>query len=657
MRIFTLFIILLLSLYSFPQNKYLVYFKDKGINSGQTLNKTSALYKDALNNLTKRAIQRRKKVLGDEIISYEDLPIRNEYIDILNSLGVKIVHKLMWFNAVSAYIDDSQLTTLRKLPFVAKVEPVKIMKFKRNMIEQSVLEKSNDAAELNYGSSFTQLNLIDVPIVHSKGITGEGVIIGLLDTGFRWRDHESLINADVIAEYDFIFDDSITANQPEDTPSQDSHGTSVFSEVGGFKDSTLIGASYGSSFILAKTEDIRSETHVEEDNYAAALIWMENYGVDITSSSLGYSEFDTSTYSYTYEDMNGETTIVTKACELAFSKGVVTITAAGNEGNTSWHYITAPGDGFNTITVGAVYSSNKVTSFSSRGPTYDGRIKPDILAQGSGVFAVSASGFTRYNTGFAGTSAAAPLACGVVGLLLSAHPYLTNVQVRDILLRTADNFSSPDNNRGYGLVSAAKAINYPNVQIDNSNNIIHKIFINDYAVDPTTVEINYSVDGPDYVQQNMSFEGTFKYNFVLPTFNDGDSVEFYFTYSDSSGTNYREPSDRNYMFTYGGKFVTLTPEINNVPTSYVLSQNYPNPFNGQTKINFVSSGKQSAELIVYDILGQKIRILFNSVPGVGLNTISWDGKNEDGLGVSSGVYYYVLKIGDDYFSKKMVLLK
>jgi serine protease AprX len=657
MRIFTVFIILLLSLYSFPQNKYMIYFKDKGINPSQTLSKTSALYKGALSNLTERAIERRKKLLGDEIISYEDLPIRNEYIDILNSLGVKIVHKLMWFNAVSAYIDDLQLTTIRELPFVAKVEPVKIMKFKRNMIEQSGLEKSNDASELNYGSSFTQLSLMDVPIVHSKGFIGEGVIIGLLDTGFRWRDHESLINADVIAEYDFIFDDSITANQPEDTPSQDSHGTSVFSEVGGFKDSTLIGASYGSSFILAKTEDIRSETHVEEDNYAAALIWMENYGVDITSSSLGYSEFDTSTYSYTYEDMNGETTIVTKACELAFSKGVVTITAAGNEGNTLWHYITAPGDGFNTITVGAVYSSNKVTSFSSRGPTYDGRIKPDILAQGSGVFAVSASGFTRYNTGFAGTSAAAPLACGVVGLLLSAHPYLTNVQVRDILLRTADNFSSPDNNRGYGLVSAAKAINYPNVQIDNSNNIIHKIFINDYAVDPTTVEINYSVDGPDYVQQNMSFEGTFKYNFVLPTFNDGDSVEFYFTYSDSSGTNYREPSDRNYMFTYGGKFVTLTPEINNVPTSYVLSQNYPNPFNGQTKINFVSSGKQSAELIVYDILGQKIRILFNSVPGVGLNTISWDGKNEDGLGVSSGVYYYVLKIGEDYFSKKMVLLK
>jgi serine protease AprX len=657
MRIFTVFIILLLSLYSFPQNKYLIYFKDKGINPGQTLNKTGTMYKDALNNLTERAIERRKKALGDEIISYDDLPIRNNYLDILNSLGVKIVRKLTWFNAVSAYIDDSQLTTIRKLPFVVKVEPVKVMKFKRNMIEQSALEKSNDASELNYGPSFTQLHLMDVPIVHSKGITGEGVIIGLLDTGFDWRGHEALVNANVVAEYDFVFNDSVTANQPEDTPSQDSHGTSVFSEVGGFKDSTLIGASYGSSFILAKTEDIRSETHVEEDNYAAALIWMENYGVDITSSSLGYSEFDTSTYSYNYEDMNGETTIVTKACELAFSKGVVTITAGGNEANTKWHYITAPGDGFNTITVGAVSSSNEVTSFSSRGPTYDGRIKPDILAQGSGVFAVSASGFTGYNTGFAGTSAAAPLACGVAGLLLAAHPYLTNVQVRDILLRTADNFSSPDNNRGYGLVSAAKAISYPNVQIDNSNSIIHKIFINNYAVDPSTVEINYSVDGSDYVRQNMSFEGMFKYNFVLPSFNDGESVEFYFTYSDSSGTNYREPSDRNYLITYGGKFVTLTPEINSVPTSYVLSQNYPNPFNGQTKINFVSSGKERAELIVYDILGQKVRILFNNVAKIGLNTISWNGKNEDGLGVSSGVYYYVLKIGDDYFSKKMVLLK
>ena len=654
---FTVLIILILSVYSFPKDKYLIYFKDKGVTPGQTLNKTNALYKEAVNSLTERAIERRKKVMGDEIISYDDLPISSDYLNKLNSLGIEIVHKLTWFNAVSAYIDDTQLTMLRKLPFVDKIEPVRVMKFKRDEVVESNFEKSSATSDLNYGSSFTQLNLMDVPIVHSKGITGQGVIIGFLDSGFDWKDHEALINSNVIAEWDFIFNDSITANQPEDTPSQHNHGTSVFSEVGGFKDSTLIGASYSSSFVLAKTEDIRSETHIEEDNYAAALIWMENYGVDITSSSLGYSKFDSSTYSYTYDDMNGETTIVVKACELAFSKGVVTITAAGNEGNNSWHYIVSPADGFNTIAVGAVTSSNQVTSFSSRGPTSDGRIKPDILAQGSGVFAASTSGFNRYDNSFAGTSAAAPLVCGVAGLLLSAHPYLTNVQVRDILLRTADNFSNPDNNRGYGLVSAANAINYPNVQVDNSNTIIHKIFISNNAIDHSTVKFNYYVDESDFAREDMSFDGTFRYSFELPTLRNDQPVQFYFTYSDSSGANYRDPADEEYQLIYGQMIISLTTTSNSVPTGYILNQNFPNPFNNQTKINFVSSEQKPAELIVYNILGQKVKTLFNNVAKIGLNTVTWNGKNESGLNVSSGVYYYLLKIGEDNLSKKMILLK
>lgn len=552
MRIFTISVILLLSVHSFPQDKYLIYFKDKGIKSGQILNKNSTLYQDALNNLTEKAIERRKKVLCNEIISYDDLPIKQDYINALSSLGIKIIHKLTWFNSVSAYLNDSQLAEVRKFSFVDKIEPVRVIKFKRDNIYEPAMRKSPGInMDFNYGSSFTQLDLIDVPIVHSKGIIGEGVILGLLDTGFDWRDHEALVNANVVAEYDFIFDDSITANQPGDTPSQHNHGTSVFSEVGGYKDSVLIGASFGSSFLLAKTEDIRSETHVEEDNYAAALIWMENYGVDVTSSSLGYSEFDSDQFSYTYSDMDGQTTIVTTACEMAFDKGVVTITSAGNEGNNKWRYITAPADGFNTIAVGAVNSQNQLAGFSSRGPTYDGRIKPDIVTQGTGVYAATASAFDSYTGNFGGTSASAPLACGVAGLLLSAHPHLTNRQVRDILLRTANNYSTPDNNKGYGLVSAVKAISYPNLQFDNSNYIIHKIFINDYAIDPSTVKINYSIDNADFVQESMSFDGNLRYNFVLPQFNDNQLVKFYLTYSDSEATNYREPLDKEYVFLYG----------------------------------------------------------------------------------------------------------
>ncbi len=653
-NILTVLIILLLSVYSFPKDKYLVYFKDKGVTSGQTLNKTSALYKEAMSSLTERAIERRRKTMGDNIISYDDLPIENEYINKLNSLGIEIVHKLTWFNAVSAYLDDSQLAKVKEFTFVSKVEPVKVMKFKKAEVEGSGIQKSNSVSDLNYGSSFTQLNLMDVPIVHSKGITGKGVLIGILDSGFRWKSHEALVNANVIAEYDFVFNDSVTANQAEDSPDQDSHGTSVMSEIAGYKDSVLIGASFGSSFLLAKTEYVPTETHVEEDNYAAALIWMENYGVDITTSSLGYSEFDSGQTSYTYQDMNGQTTIVVKACEEAFNKGVVTITAAGNERNTSWHYIISPADGFNTIAVGAVDNSNVVTSFSSPGPTSDGRIKPDIVAQGTYVYASSTSGFSNYTGTFAGTSAATPLAAGVAGLLLSAHPYLTNKQVRKILMETADNYSTPNNDRGYGLVSAVRAIDYPNV---DSSNIVRKIFINDYAIDPSTVKINYSISGSGFTSENMTYDDTLRYSFVLPSLSNIQSMEFYFTYNDSSGVNYREPVSENYILTYDGDVVSLSPEINNVPTNYVLSQNYPNPFNGQTKINFVSTTQRQAELVVYNILGQKVKTLFNDVAKIGLNTANWNGKNEKGAEVSSGIYYYVLKIGENNFSKKMVLLK
>ncbi len=653
MKQFLFAAIILITSFSFGQNKYMIYFKDKGIKHGETLSKTSALYQEALNSLTQRAVERRKKNMGDEIIKYEDLPIREDYINELNSLGIEVVHKLTWFNAVSAYMNDEQLIDIKAFPFVAKIEVVKKLKYKNDEIPQNNLEKGSSLnPNLEYGDSFGQLELCDIPIVHSKGITGEGIIIGLLDTGFDWNDHEALINTDVIDEWDFIFNDSITANQNGDDPGQHNHGTSVMSIVGGFKDGTLIGASFSSSFLLAKTEYVPTETHVEEDNYAAALIWMENQGVDVTSSSLGYSEFDAGQSSYTYEDMDGQTTIVTLACELAFSLGVVTITSAGNEGASPWFYITAPADGFNTIAVGAVTSSNIVASFSSHGPTFDGRIKPDIVTQGVGVFAASASGFTNYSGGFGGTSAAAPIACGVAGLLLSAHPHLTNIQVRKILLETAGNSTAPDNNRGYGLLSAQNAINYPNLESVGASYKMHKIFINNISIDPSTVILHYSIDGGDFMETNMTFDGSLRYNYLFPDLSNNPFLEFYFTYSDSSLGSYREPAVSNY-----GQLVVDTEVVDVIPSDFSLSQNYPNPFNSQTRINFNSSVNEVTHLEIYNILGQKVKVLFNDIPSSRLNSVYWDGRNQSGSVVSSGVYYYVLRIGEKTFSKKMVLLK
>ena len=233
------------------------------------------------------------------------------------------------------------------------------------------------------------------------------------------------------------------------------------------------------------------------------------YRVDITSNSLGYSTFDPPEYSYTYSDMDGKTTIVTKAAELAFRKGVVTISSAGNEGNTSWTDITAPADGINTLGIGAVDNSNQLASFSSRGPSYDGRIKPDVVAQGVGVYCAAAGDSSGYITA-SGTSVSAPIACGVAALLLSAYPHLKNTQVSSILTETADNSSSPNNERGYGLLSAVKAIEFPNLDASDGTFILNKMFLTNDNIFPQTVYVHYSTNGIDFTEKQMEYDDSLK---------------------------------------------------------------------------------------------------------------------------------------------------
>ena len=651
MKKIVFFIILIPFVILLPQEKYFIYFKDKGENN--SLLKSSTGYQLALNKISSRALARRQKVMNrDSLITFEDIPVNEEYISRLKLMGIKIVNELDWFNAVSAYLDDTQKKPAENLPFVKKIIPVKVLSFKNSQPVNNRLVKSVSTAELGYGISYEQLALSDVPAVHSKGIKGEGIIIGVLDTGFDWKYHEALKNADVLDEYDFVFHDSVTANQGEDVPGQDSHGTFVFSIISAYKDSTMIGASYGSSFILAKTEDIRSETHIEEDNYAAALEWMENLGVDVTSSSLGYNEF-TSGDSYTYADMNGHTAIVTRAAELAFQRGVVTISAAGNEGNNKWHYIIAPADGFNTIAVGAVNANNLVAPFSSRGPTYDGRIKPDVVALGVDVFGVSTNGITRYTYGN-GTSSATPIVGGIAGLLLSAFPHLSNVQVRDIFHETSGNAETPDNDRGYGLLSAAKAISFPNLQNLNGNYILHKAFID--SLNAGDVRLHYSTDNSNFSEADMNSENAFAFKTQMPSFSLNQEVNFYFTFTDENGNMHRDPQGRNYSMRYGDLKISLNIALS-APADYVLSNNYPNPFNSSTTISFISEGTFPAELVIYDALGRKVKTLFNGTAFTGTNRLSWDGRTSRGLQAASGIYFYSLNLNGKVYSKKMLFLK
>ncbi|MBK9098265.1 MAG: S8 family serine peptidase [bacterium] len=574
---------------------------------------------------------------------------------------MKIENKLRWFNAVSAYLTEEEKNKITSLPFVEKIEPVKKFVYKSPVIQESnnFLKQTDNSSVFDYGPSFGQLQLSDIPAVHSKGITGEGVLLGLLDTGFNWKNHESLKDATVVAEYDFIFKDNSTANDSLDNPAQHNHGTLVFSIVGGFKDSSLIGSAYGADFILAKTEDIRSEKHIEEDNYAAAIEWMESYGVDITSSSLGYSTFDPPEFSYSYSDMDGKTTIVTRAVETAFRKGVVTISSAGNEGGTSWYYITAPADGINTLAIGAVNNQNQIASFSSRGPSFDGRIKPDVVTQGVSVYCAAAGNFSGYTLA-SGTSVAAPIASGIAALLLSAYPHLKNSQVRNILIETADNSSSPNNDVGYGLLSAVRAVEFPNLQAADGTFSINKMFITNENIFPHTVHVYYSTNGVDYTESQMQFDGNLKYSLKLPYLFNNDLVDFFFTYDDNTGATFREPVSGNYRFYYGSLDIKLNTDLVQTYTDYIVSEPYPNPFypllHSFTSVSIKSSGDENLTIKIINPLGQQVGY-YNTITTDGEFRFDWNGKNADGVPLASGAYYFLIEIGGNKYSRNLILLR
>ena len=637
---------------TYCQTKYLIYFKDKGIIPGNALQKTSVFYKEALGTLTPRCIARREKVMSpNHLVTYADIPVKADYITAIKNLGVKIENKLNWFNAVSAYLTANQIAKILQLPFVDKVIPVKIFNIKPNIPVQGsnnyTMSKAFSSGD--YGRSYPQYELCDIPAVQAKGINGKGVVIGILDDGFMWKTHESLEARKVLSEYNYVFHTTSTAPQRGDASNSGYHGTYVFSILAGYKDSSIIGPAYNASFILAKTEDDRSESHIEEDNYAAALEWMEGQGVDITTSSLGYNIFDDTTYSYTYQDLNGNTTIVTKAVNLAFQRGVLTFTAAGNEGNNSWKYVDAPADAFNVIAVGAVYNDNIIAPFSSRGPTYDGRIKPDVVAQGVNVYGANASASDAYYYED-GTSAATPIASGIGALLLSAFPNLTNVQARNILLETSDNYSNPNNDIGYGLLSAKKALSFPNLYQTNNIIQVNKIFFPQNGIIPGTASINYAIDNFNFTNSALSYDDTLKYNYQFPSLQIGQKVYFYFTYNDSLGNSVREPLNNYYSFTVGGLIDSIGLSDESSVGTKPLSQNFPNPFSKTTKIEF--NANSNVSLTIYNTIGQRVKTFYSPQ-----SPVTWNGISDNGATCASGVYIYVLNADGKVYANKMMFVK
>ena len=636
------------------QQKYFVYFKNKSISENSPLLKSSLQFLEARDMLSRNSIERRKKILGDDYISFEDLPLNTTYVNSLKAKGASIVWELKWFNAVSGFIKDENLAEIISLPFVDRIEKVRNIKFKDKLAEQfynASLNKSTDSYKLNYGVSLAQNELSEIPVLHDNDIAGDGVRVALLDAGFIFDNHRVFDQLKVIATRDFVYGDANVGNDGDAT-----HGTQVLSTIAGFDNGNLIGPAYKSEFLLAKTENINLEANIEEDNFAAGVEWAEANGADIISTSLGYNQFDAGQQSYTYSDMDGKSAVTTIALEKAFNKGVITISSAGNEGNDPWKFITSPADGKNTIAVGAVNELNKVAPFSSRGPTFDGRIKPEVVAMGVNCYVASLAK-DQYQF-VSGTSLAAPIMAGIAAQLLSVYPHLTNAQVRDILIESGDNLDKPDNDRGYGLVSAKRAVMFPNLKSVNNNYAINKLLFPSDQIDLQSIQILELLSGDQETITSMTNIDGFIFSHQFNGYSIGDTVKIRFRYKDSDGVEHIEPENKYYKFIYGTKKISLGTDVESLPKNFVLSQNFPNPFNSETTFKFDLTKNSQVSLKIYNILGQHIITLADEFMTAGKDkVITWNGLNNNGIKVGSGAYIYQLRASGFVASKKMILLK
>jgi subtilisin family serine protease len=418
--------------------------------------------------ISPKALKRRNKVNPNKNYDWYDLNPSEDYISKVVNTGAELRHQSKWLNAISIECTESELIEISYMPFVKDIQPVN--QFHRKDIEEKEptksLQKIKSANDIDYGTAQEQLEQINVHTAHNAGYFGQGVTVLMLDTGYN-LEHPVFDSLNVIAEWDVINDDSTTKNEDGDPTGQHNHGTSTFSALGGYAPGLLVGPAFKADFLLAKTEILDQEIIDEEDNYVAALEWGEALGADIMSSSLGYTDW------YVWENMDGNTAVTTKAVDIATGLGMICVTAAGNENGYQWNHIIAPADADSVISVGAVNDTSGIAGFSSRGPSFDGRIKPEVCARGVSTACASGNGVSY--TSSSGTSLSTPLVAGAAAVLLSARPTWTPMMVREALMKTANQSNSPDNEYGYGIIDIWEAMNVDSLFIDGIMTPIDKL--------------------------------------------------------------------------------------------------------------------------------------------------------------------------------------
>lgn len=390
-------------------------------------------------------------------LEYTDYKLSDHYLDQLSKLGLDVVYQSRWLRAYCIIIKkESQYEQLIELPFVKRVSLMqRLISKKEPLLHFSANSKNNRSIELEpeaYGYGQNQIEMLNGITLHNLGFRGEGITIGVFDNGFSGVDtldvFDSLRNQNrIIGTYDFVQNNDSVYDSGD-------HGTMVLSTMASLLTDSLIGTAPKANYYLFVTEDNTSESKLEEVNWLKAIEYADSVGVDVTNTSLGYTVFDEEETSYSYADMDGNTAIITKAADMAAKKGMLIINSAGNSGNDDWYYIGAPADGDSVLAIGAVNGDEEIVGFSSRGPSADGRIKPNVCAQGAGSAVVSPNNKHTFSNG---TSFSGPILAGMAACLWQSNLSKSNMAIFDAIQESAHQFDNPDNDYGYGIPDFMRA--------------------------------------------------------------------------------------------------------------------------------------------------------------------------------------------------------
>lgn len=474
----------LVSISTFSQEDAWVYFTDKP--------NAATFLADPLSILTQRALDRR--TAQGIAVTTNDVPVHQPYINqITAATGITVKAKSKWLNCLHIRGSVTDINALSSLTFVDHIEFAnqslntsgKIKNSKTINKEQIINKQMDVEVTFAYGTSANQIQMLNGHLLHQANYTGTGKIIAVLDSGF--------INVNSTQPFERLFTNNLIlggynyVSQSTNVYSLHNHGTMVLSCMGGYTEGQLVGTAPDAQYYLFVTEDVTSENPVEESYWVEAAEEADRLGVDIITSSLGYFGYDNPSYSYTYSDLTGNSAFASRGANIAFSKGIIVVASAGNSGATANPYIGVPAEATNVLAIGAVQANENYAAFSSIGPSFDGRVKPDVMAQGqNAVVATTAGSITTVS----GTSFSGPIMAGMIASFWQAVPSLTNQQVVNLVKQSSDRFNLPTFQYGYGIPDFQLAI--ANAALD-----VNEATSSNFVVYPNPTKGTISVSIPE----------------------------------------------------------------------------------------------------------------------------------------------------------------